>query len=242
MMHRRSFHRALQAALVVVFASLAPGVVARAQGASSAAQGVSPAPGDSGHSWVVRVAGAAGQAACPCGSPSLPVPHSRQLFILGIGLRQALHVDASGGFEVAYDPQILPIIISEGTADDNLHVSLCRGTHYCAKKTSPSPWTTNATGFGILPLGFTVLAPVAPRLRFQLRGAAGAIRLSDPVPLMEGHKFNFLAEASTSFEVRVSPSVALTAGMVLNHISNGGTSNINPGMNSRMLELGFVTR
>jgi hypothetical protein len=235
MMHRRSIRRTLHVALVAALACLAAGVSARAQGTT-------PAASDSSRSWVVRVAGAAGQAACPCGSPSLPVPHQRQLFILAIGLRQALHVDASGGFEVAYDPQFLPIIVSEGTADDNLHVSLCKGNHYCATTTSSSPWTTNATGFGILPLGFTVLAPVAPRLRFQLRAAAGAIRLSDPVPLMEGHKFNFLAEASTSLELRVSPTVAFTAGMVLNHISNGGTSSFNPGMNSRMLEIGFVTR
>lgn len=209
--------------------------VARAQESPAVAR-------DSAHSWVVRVAGATGAAACPCGSPSLPVPHQRNLFIVGIGLRQVLHVDSSGGFEVAYDPQLLPVVISQGTADDNLHVSLCKGTHYCATTTSASPWTTDAVGFGILPLGFTMLAPVAPRLRFQLRGAAGAVRLSNPVPLMQGHKFNFLAEASTSVELRVSPSVALTAGLVFNHISNGGTSAINPGMNSRMLELGFVTR
>jgi len=241
MMHRRSIHRALHVALGVMLAILAVGVSARAQDTSSA-QEAFPAPSDSSHSWVVRLAGVAGAAACPCGSPSLPVPHQRQLFIVGIGLRQVLHVDASGGFEVAYDPQLLPLIISQGTADDNLHVSLCKGNHYCATKTSSSPWTTNAMGFGILPLGFTVLTPLAPRVRFQLRGAAGAVRLSSPVPLMEGHKFNFLAEASASFEMRVSPSVALTAGMVLNHISNGGTSSINPGMNSRMLEIGFVTR
>ena len=39
-----------------------------------------------------------------------------------------------------------------------------------------------------------------------------------------------------------APSLALTGGMVFNHISNGGTAAINPGMNSRMLEFGVVRR
>ena len=62
------------------------------------------------------------------------------------------------------------------------------------------------------------------------------------VAQLEGHKFNFLAEASTSVELRVSDDVALTAGLVFNHISNGGTAAINPGMNSRMLEFGVGRR
>jgi hypothetical protein len=68
------------------------------------------------------------------------------------------------------------------------------------------------------------------------------LRLSQPVPLMQGHKFNFTAEASTGVELRVSSKVFVTAGMVFNHISNGGTAQINPGMDSRLLEVGIVRR
>ncbi|HEX5972434.1 MAG TPA: acyloxyacyl hydrolase [Gemmatimonadaceae bacterium] len=189
--------------------------------------------------WIVRVAGATGAQACPCHSPSLNVPHDRQLYIVGVGLRNILHASTSG-FEVAYDLQVLPLIVSRGTADENLRVALCRGNQYCATTETPSPWTTRATGIGILPLGFTALAPIAPRLRFQLRGAAGGVRLSKPVPVLEGHKFNFLAEASTTLELRVTSSYSLTGGLVFNHISNGGTAAINPGMNSRMIEFGIV--
>ena len=223
--------------LALLFIALGGAPAARAQSPSDGS-----APRDSAHAWIVRVAGATGAQACPCSSPSLPVPHDRELYIVGVGLRKVLHTDGRNGFEVDYDPQLLPFIASHGTADENLRVALCRGTHYCATTTDVSPWTTRATGIGILPIGFTVLAPVAPRLRFQLRGAAGAIRMSKPVPVLEGHKFNFLAEASTTFEVRVSSQFALTGGMVFNHISNGGTAAINPGMNSRMLEFGIVRR
>lgn len=197
------------------------------------------APADSGHSWLVRVAGATGAEACPCHSPTLLVPHKRELYIVGVGMRKLLRSNADG-FELDYDLQFLPLIVSRGTADENLRVALCRNTQYCATTSVPSPWTTRATGIGVLPLGFTALAPIAPRLRFQLRGAAGGIRLSRPVPVLEGHKFNFLAEASTTLELRLGSAISLTAGMVFNHISNGGTAAINPGMNSRMIEFGFV--
>jgi hypothetical protein len=203
------------------------------------AQQATTAGDSAAHAWIVRVAGATNAQACPCHSPSLNVPHDRDLYIVGVGMREVLHA-STGGFEVAYDLQFLPLVVSRGTADENLRVALCRDNRYCATTDVPSPWTTRAIGIGILPLGFTALAPIAPRLRFQLRGAAGAVRLSKPVPVLEGHKFNFLAEASTTLELRVSSSFSLTGGMVFNHISNGGTAAINPGMNSRMLEFGIV--
>jgi hypothetical protein len=225
-------HRLARFGTLLVVALVVMAGTARAQGAVAA-------PDSSGHAWIIRLAGATGAEACPCHSPSLRVPHDRELYIVGVGMRKLLRSNTSG-FELAYDLQFLPLIVSRGTADENLRVALCRGTQYCATTDVPAPWTTRATGVGILPLGFTALAPIAPRLRFQLRAAAGGVRLSKPVPVLEGHKFNFLAEASTTLELRVSSSISLTGGMVFNHISNGGTAAINPGMNSRMIEFGIV--
>jgi hypothetical protein len=220
--------------LGALLAALIPLVAAPAARAQVAA--------DSGRTWIVRVAGATGAEACPCHSPSLRVPHDRELYIIGIGMRKQLRSRGTDGFELAYDFQFLPLIVSRGTADENLRVALCHGNQYCADVSGPAPWTTRAAGIGVLPLGFTALAPVAPRLRFQLRAAAGGVRLSKPVPVLEGRKFNFLAEASTSLELRVNSTISVTGGMVFNHISNGGTAAINPGMNSRMIEFGIVRR
>jgi hypothetical protein len=220
------------AAVVAAALTIAGGRTASAQRSMTQAD-------TAGHGWIVRVAGATGAQACPCHSPSLQVPHDRDLYIVGVGMRKILRANTDG-FEVAYDLQLLPLIVSRGTADENLRVALCHGTHYCASSVNVYPWTTRAVGVGILPLGFTAIAPLVPHLRFQLRGAAGGVRLSKPVPVLEGHKFNFLAEASTSLELRISSSFSLTGGMVFNHISNGGTAAINPGMNSRMIEFGIV--
>ena len=227
----RTIRFAALLAATLAFASATP---AQAQDSVTAA--------DSGHAWILRVAGATGAEACPCHAPSLHVPHDRELYIVGVGLRKVLRSRGADGAELAYDLQFLPLILSRGTADQNLRIQSCGGNRLCVGTSSTTPWTTQAVGFGVLPLGFTALAPIVPRLRFQLRGAAGAIRLSKPVPVLQGRKFNFLAEASTTMELRVSSSLALTAGMVFNHISNGGTAYINPGMNSRMIEFGIVRR
>jgi hypothetical protein len=198
------------AAVVAAALTIAGGRTASAQRSMTQAD-------TAGHGWILRVAGATGAQACPCHSPSLQVPHDRDLYIVGVGMRKILRANTDG-FEVAYDLQLLPLIVSRGTADENLRVALCHGTRYCASSVNVYPWTTRAVGVGILPLGFTAIAPL----------------------VLEGHKFNFLAEASTSLELRISSSFSLTGGMVFNHISNGGTAAINPGMNSRMIEFGIV--
>ena len=59
-------------------------------------------PDSAARTWIVRVAGATGAQVCPCHSPSLQVPHDRELYIVGVGMRKILHAN-SNGFEVAYD-------------------------------------------------------------------------------------------------------------------------------------------
>lgn len=222
--------------LVVAVASIAAAAhVAGAQESRDATRR------DSSRAWIVRVATMAGAKACPCNSMALEVPRNRRLHLVAVGARWPLVV-GRGGLELAYELQALPLILSRGTADGDLHVSVCPNGRYCAISDSYYPWTTTAVGAGILPLGLTGLVPLAPRLRLRLRASGGILRLSNPVPVVEGRKFNFMADGSAALELRVSSTLSLNAGVVQNHISNGGTARINPGMDSRMLEVGLVRR
>jgi hypothetical protein len=101
-------------------------------------------------------------------------------------------------------------------------------------------WSVTAVGLGILPLSGTFRLRLDDALRLRLRLSGGAVRLSRPVPLAQGSKFNFVAEGSAGAEVRVSRKVALTAGVIYNHISNGGMTPVNLGMDSRLIELGAL--
>ena len=219
-------------AVLLLAACLLAGHRADAQGAASR---------DSGVAWIIRVAGMEGGVACPCHSTALDVPHSRQLYIVALGARWPL-VTGPGGLEVGYEFEVLPLIVSRGTPDGSLHVSLCDDGRYCATASSFYPWTMTAAGMGVLPLGVTGLVPIAPRLRLRLRASGGILRLSNPVPVTAGRKFNFMADGSAALELRLTSVMSLNAGVVQNHISNGNTSSINPGMDSRMLEVGLVRR
>jgi hypothetical protein len=223
-------------ALVVALLAGLFGSLTSARGASAQESMHSRSP-----VWVVRFAGMTGATACPCHSRSLEVPSNRQLFIGAIGARWPLATGA-GGFALDYEVEALPLILSRGTADGNLHIALCSGDHYCATSYSPYPWTTTAAGIGILPIGFTGFVPVAPHVRVQLRLSGGILRLSNPVPVAEGRKFNFMADGSATVELRLTSALAITAGLVQNHISNGNTATINPGMDSRMIEIGVAGR
>ena len=228
---RRRWPRRL-AALLLLGAGLLVAHPAGAQGAAGR---------DSSVAWILRVAGMEGGMACPCHSTSFDVPRDRRLYIMALGARWPL-VTGPAGLQVAYEFELLPLIVSHGTADGNLHVSLCDGGRYCATADSFYPWTTTAVGMGVLPLGVTGLVPVAPRLRLRLRASGGILRLSDPVPVAAGRKFNFMADGSAALELRLTPVMSVNVGVVQNHISNGNTSSINPGMDSRMLEVGLVRR
>ena len=83
--------------------------------AGSARAQDSIAASDSGHAWILRVAGATGAEACPCRAPALHVPHDRDLYIVGIGLRKILRSHGADGAELAYDLQFLPLVLSRGT-------------------------------------------------------------------------------------------------------------------------------
>jgi hypothetical protein len=192
-----------------------------------------------GDEITVRAAGVNGAMECPCSSDVLRIPHDRKLYIVGIGIRHPLYGHRDSGIQLEYAFELLPLIVSRGTADERFTVELC-SSGYCAISASPYPWTTTSVGAGVLPLGFVAGVPIASWLRLNLRTAGGIVRLSRPVPILQGRKLNFLAEGAASTEVRLVGDLSLSAGVVINHISNGFTATINPGMNSRMIQVGLV--
>lgn len=189
----------------------------------------------------VRVAEITGASSCPCKAPGLVVPQGRELYMVAIGARWRIAGSERSRGELDYVGELLPAIVSRGTADDDLALEPC-GAGLCGTLRSPDPWHTKAVGAGFLPVGFTGRLRVVPRIQLELRAAGGMAVLSRPVPLAQAGRFNFIAEVSPTAELRVTRRVAATVGLVLNHISNGGTAELNPGMNSRMLGLGVTYR
>jgi len=166
--------------------------------------------------------------------------HDRDLFLIGLRARWLLSGD--GPFEVAYTADLLPAVVSTGMPSYtfvNVPPS-CMPGQAC---TLPLVVVTEMTrktvyGFGVVPVGGEVRFRAARPLAFVLRGSAGGVYFSRPIPDPEERRFNFIFDIGAGAEFRFSQRVAVTAGYRLNHISNAGRGPVNPGMNSQMLELG----
>lgn len=186
----------------------------------------------------VRISTVRNAEVCACSRSDLPTPRLRDLVIVALG--KQVHMLGTGRVELSWTPELIPLLVSSRTASDRMHVWECGPRRYCGSSLDSEVFTVQAYGAGFLPLGYTLGIRLTERARVRTRISGGAVLMSHPVPLAQGTNFNFMAEGATALEVRASRTLSLSAGLALNHISNGGLANINLGMDSRMLELGAV--
>lgn len=202
--------------------------------APAAAQTTTP-----GSLLTTRVAAVGDATVCACDETFLKTSERRALVIVALGRRIPLGSGA-GRWDFAWVPEILPLVYSTNTADAQLEVWSCGPRKYCGRSAQDDVWNVTAFGVGVLPLGALIGVRIADRLRARTRISAGVVQLSQPVPLAQGTKFNFVAEGAATIEYRASRRLSMSGGIVLNHISNGGLGRVNLGMDSRMLEIGAV--
>lgn len=196
-----------------------------------------PAAAQTSPPFTTRVSAVGDAKVCACDESFLQTPTRRQLLIVAVGRRIPLG-PPRGRWEFAYLPELLPLVFSNNTADAQLEVWTCGSRRYCGRSESDDVWNTTAFGFGVMPIGLLTGFRVTDRVHLRTRISAGAIQLSEPVPLAQGSKFNFVADGGVGLEYRATRAVALSAGVALNHISNGGIGRVNLGMDSRLFEIG----
>jgi hypothetical protein len=196
----------------------------------------------SGGSMTLRMAAVARAPVCNCTPSGGQTPRDRELFVAGIGARWRLAGDSVGP-QLLYAAELLPLIISRGTGDETLQTRRCGKDQYCGESREGYPWGTTSIGAGVLPLGLALRAPiVGHRLSVSARLSGGAVLMTKPVPVMESRRFNYLAEVGMAAEVRVTTRSTISLGITHNHISNAGTAPVNLGMDTRLLEVGLITR
>lgn len=166
--------------------------------------------------------------------------NDRDLFLVGVRARWLL--SESGALEVAYTADLLPAVVSTGMPSYtfvNVPGPLCPLNQTCALPIITEMTRKTVYGFGAAPLGGELRYRATRPLAFVLRGSAGGVYFSRPIPDPEERRFNFIFDFGAGAELRFSRRVAIAAGYRLNHISNAGRGPVNPGMNSQMLELGL---
>lgn len=200
----------------------------------------SQAPDDPPALLTTRVAAAVDALVCACDESFMPTPRQRDLVIVAVGFRLPVATSASGRWALEWVPELIPFLYSNRTADGRLEVWSCGHRRYCGRSPGDDVFTVMAFGAGVMPVGAMLGMRMTDRVHVRARVSGGAVQLTEPVPLAQGTKFNFIADGSASVEFRPSSGLAISAGLALNHISNGGLGRVNLGMDSRMLELGAV--
>jgi hypothetical protein len=166
--------------------------------------------------------------------------NDRDLLLIGVRARWLLSVD--GPVELAYTADLLPAVVSTGMPAYTFATvpgPLCPPNQTCAPPIITEMSRKTVYGFGAAPLGGEMRYRATRPLAFVLRGSAGGVYFSRPIPDPDERRFNFIFDIGAGAEWRFSRRVAMTAGYRLNHISNAGRGPVNPGMNSQMLELGL---
>lgn len=187
--------------------------------------------------FTTRVSAVGDAKVCACDESFLQTSSTRQLLIVAIGRRFPMG-GPRGRWDFSYVPELLPLVFSNHTADAGLEVWTCGPRRYCGRTDSDDVWNTTSFGVGVMPIGVMAGYRVSDRMHLRTRISAGAMQLSEPVPLAQGSKFNFIADGGVGLEYRASRAVAVSAGVALNHISNGGIGRVNLGMDSRLFEIG----
>jgi hypothetical protein len=95
-------------------------------------------------------------------------------------------------------------------------------------------------GVGAAPLGLRILFRPRAALQPYVAASGGALWFRHPVPTPDAGRFNFIADAGGGIRYAHPGKIGVMAGYRLQHISNGGTAAVNPGLDAHMFYLGIV--
>ena len=96
-------------------------------------------------------------------------------------------------------------------------------------------------GAGISPVGFKVNFNRRGRVKPYASGSGGFLYFRRPVPvdIAGATRFNFTFDFGGGVQVFTHARRAVTLGYQFHHISNGGRSEVNPGLDANVFSIGF---
>jgi hypothetical protein len=99
-----------------------------------------------------------------------------------------------------------------------------------------------AYGIGAIPLGFRFESVAMRDISLAARLDGGGVWFNRRIPADGGMHFNFLAQAGVDLSLKVATRSWIQLGYRHLHLSNAGTSEINPGLDVSLLDLGLAWR
>jgi hypothetical protein len=163
---------------------------------------------------------------------------NRRLYLVGLGRdRQLKH---GNGWELRGTFEI-PLAMVQRTSDR---------TEYCYNTPRPpGGWLCEddrsdaiALGIGVIPLGLHWQSDVPGAAQFHFRVAGGILAFSNPTPVIQSTRANFVLEAGGGLTFQRALGREVMIGYKLHHISNAGFGNKNPGLDSNVLYVSLRRR
>lgn len=93
------------------------------------------------------------------------------------------------------------------------------------------------SGFGISPVGFTLMDISQKRLTPYIRTTGGLIYMDRSFPTDGARKLNYTFDITLGANLKFNPFGLISFGYKFHHISNAETGNENPGLDSNFLFL-----
>lgn len=153
----------------------------------------------------------------------------RALYLAGVSASHMLRQWTSA--DISFTPTVLPVMIATANREYAPVV-------YDGGGTVLVPYKKTAFGVGLIPIAVEVTLRLSDRTGIVLGGGGGASYFDRRIPDPDETRFNFLADGHTGLYLRSSMGTA-SVGFRLQHISNGDTGRVNPGLDTRMLYIGF---
>lgn len=153
----------------------------------------------------------------------------RALYVIGLNASRLVRQWRFG--DIRFTPTLVPAVIATANREYETVV-------YDGGGVGVIPYKKTAFGAGLIPVAVEATLRLSDNAGIVLGGGGGAAYFDRRIPDPDETRFNFLADGHTGVYVRSGFGTA-TFGFRLQHISNGDTGRVNPGMDSRMLYVGF---
>lgn len=166
--------------------------------------------------------------------------HDRSLFFSAL---RAIHpLVVTPRFRLQSTIDVFPLVVATANREYEYIPRIdCTPDLYCINE-GDSLVATRRTAYaaGIAPLGFEGVVTLSDRIGVSAGVEGGALYFDRRIPDPGETRFNFVADANVALRVSLGAArPTLVGGFRLNHISNGGTGRVNPGMDSKLLFIGI---
>ena len=151
---------------------------------------------------------------------------------LFVGVEAVTSMVRLGALQLRYAAQVLPLVVITGRT-----VPLGYRGPRAPDGLLPTPDRVYATGLS--PFGLELATPLEHRLSVFAATSAGALLFTRPFPVPEARRLNFTLEYGGGVRLRTTRTAWVRVGYKHHHLSNAYTALMNPGLDARVVYVGY---